>query len=153
MNTLWHDVRFGARMLAKKPGFTMVAVFTLALGIGAVTAIFSVVYAVLLRLLPYPESYHLVRAWQVDSRRAESDLSDPNFEESAAVILMGIVAGVCGIGALTNVLRGLLYGVTPADPLTSAGVGAVLLLVALSACYFPARRAMHVDPLVALRHE
>jgi hypothetical protein len=153
MNTLWHDVRFGARMLAKKPGFSMVAVLTLALGTGAVTAIFSMIYAVLLRLLPYPESYHLVRVWQVDSRRAESNLSTPNFEESAAVFLLGIVAGVCGIGALTNVLRGLLYGVAPADPRTFAGVGAVLLLVALSACYLPARRAMHVDPLVALRHE
>jgi hypothetical protein len=72
MNTLWHDVRFGARMLAKNPGFTVVAVLTLALGVGT---ILSVVYAALLRPLPYPEPYRLVRVWQVDSQGAESNLS------------------------------------------------------------------------------
>jgi putative ABC transport system permease protein len=67
--------------------------------------------------------------------------------------LIGISVGIAGALALTRVLSDLLFNVSVTDPLTFAGVSALLALVALLACYIPARRAVNVDPMIALRRQ
>ncbi len=76
LETFFQDLRFSFRMLRKNPGFTVVVLLTLALGIGATTAIFSVVYGVLLRPLPYTDSSRIMAVFEVNSKGGWSHLAD-----------------------------------------------------------------------------
>jgi predicted permease len=81
MANLFHDARYALRQLRKRLGFTAVAVTTLALGIGASTAMFSVVYGVLLRPLPYQDPNRIMAVFEVTTKGTWNRLADPNFDD------------------------------------------------------------------------
>jgi predicted permease len=101
-------------------------------------------------------SYSVVqRTYEIGVRMSlgarTSDVMNMVIAQGGRLALAGIIFGLAGAWAITRVLRNLLFEIKPTDPPTFIGVAILLLLVALAACYFPARRAARVDPLVALR--
>src|SRR5689334_8329639 len=85
MDTLTRELRHAGRALARSRGFAALTVLTLALGIGATTAIFSVVHGVLLRALPYRDPDRIVHLWQTNATRGQTfpqaNVSEPNFDD------------------------------------------------------------------------
>src|SRR5262245_30292599 len=81
MQTLLQDLRYGVRMLVKNPGFTLIAVITLALCIGANTAIFSLINSLLLKPIPFPQADRVALIWQsqVSNPKSRNIVSAPNF--------------------------------------------------------------------------
>ena len=101
MDAFIKDIRFGSRTLLKRPGFTAIAIITLALGIGATTTIFSVVDALLLRGLPFPEADRLVLLREVGAKGNQMSVAGPNFEDveqsSQSFSALAISAGSFGL--------------------------------------------------------
>ncbi len=120
LDVLRQDVRFGLRQLSRNPVFTTVALVTLALGIGANTAIFSVVDGILFRPLPFPESHELVSVWTDASARGE-----PSKEWLSYANLHDLREQTAGLEALAawGGWRGTLTGEGEAEQLTGAAVG------------------------------
>ena len=75
------------------------------------------------------------------------------FRQGFRLVALGVALGLAGASAATRALRSMLLGVSPTDPVTFVAIPLLLALVALLACWFPARRAARVDPLLALKHE
>lgn len=106
LSNISQDLHYAARGIVRAPGFSATVILTLALGIGAATAIFSVVYGVLLRPLPYPEPGRLTAIWEVNRRGTFSRLADPNFADfrdqnhsfEAVAKYYNLVASVTGSG-------------------------------------------------------
>ena len=101
IETLFQDLRFAARMLLKNPGFTAIAVLTLVLGIAATTAIFSVVYGVLLRPLPYPNPDQIIQLWELDAKGHRMNFPEPNFLDMRSSSQSLAALAECNAGPFT----------------------------------------------------
>ncbi len=130
LEDLLQDLRYGVRGMLRHRTFTPAAVLTPALGIGANTALSSVVDALLLKTLPVKEPERLVLFKSTSPREFSPGSYSGNWETDPATG--------------QNVMQSF-------DPLTYSAIAILLMLVALVACFVPAQRATKVDPLVALR--
>jgi putative ABC transport system permease protein len=142
---------------------TMGAVVSEAVSTPASTAVLMALFAALALVLGTIGIYGVLsflvsnRTREIGVRMAlgaqRGDVLRSVMGEGAKLSMAGIALGMAGAFALMRVLSGELYGVAATDPLTFGGVAILVAVVAMTACYVPARRAMKVDPIVALRYE
>jgi ABC-type lipoprotein release transport system permease subunit len=130
MQTTWNDLRYALRILRKNPGSTAAAIFTLALGVGATTAIFSVVYGVLLRPLPYRNPEQIVSLREQGKDGTRMNFTDPNFED---------------LRAQNHSLQGLAEYRAGLETVTGNGAPARLMTARVSHDFF---QVMRVEPVV-----
>jgi predicted permease len=140
------DIVYNQSMLAQRFSMTLLGAFAIVALLLASVGIYGVV------------SYIVVqRTHEIGIRVAlgaqQSDVLRGVLGAGARMALIGVGIGIAAALALTRLMANLLYGVSATDPATFFSVAVLLTLVALAACYIPARRAMRVDPIVALRHE
>lgn len=151
LEALWQDISYGARMLRKHPGFSLMAVLTLALGIGANTAIFSIVNGVLLRPLPYPEPEHLDTVTQQNSAMNRFGISVADFQ--------GIekeYAKIGSVAAYTNRAVTLTGGERPEQIKASFATAAFFKTLGVSPAsgraFVPGEDSPDNEPVVVISH-
>ena len=135
------DATSGTRFNATLLGFLGIV----ALGLAAVGVYGVIAYSV-------AERTHEIGI-RVALGASRGDVAGMVMSQGLAMTAAGLVIGLAGALAVTRYMSGLLYGIAPRDPVTFGVAAMVLAAVAMAACYLPARRAMGVDPMVALRHE
>ncbi len=112
------DCSYGLRQFRKNPGFTFIAILTLALGIGATTSIFSVVYGVLLRPLPFPDSARIMAIFEVTTKGKLARVADPNFDDfrnqnRSFQAIAKYAAGVATVSGASQPTRTVAASVSP----------------------------------------
>jgi ABC-type antimicrobial peptide transport system permease subunit len=130
MSSWLQDLRYGTRVLRRNLGFSLIAVFTLALGISATTAIFSVVYGILLRPLPYDKPEQLVQVWEKNEKGIETSVADPNFAD---------------LRTQNHSLQGLAEFSSGIESVSGAAEPRRLRVAAVSSDFLP---LMHVAPII-----
>ncbi|GAC1465771.1 MAG: hypothetical protein PVSMB1_15360 [Gemmatimonadaceae bacterium] len=140
MESVLHDLRYVCRSLTRTPSLTATAVLTLAIGIGATTAIFSVVNAVVLRPPPYAEPDRL---WTVRARLGRVGIL------VASGSLVGIIIGL----AASRLLASVVYQANAGDPMVLAAAALAMCAIGLGASWLPARRALVLDAVRSLRED
>ncbi|MBI1875658.1 MAG: hypothetical protein HYZ58_02270 [Acidobacteria bacterium] len=150
--SLLKPIRLGLRVLSRYPGMTAVSVLALALGIGLTTTMFSIVYGAMLKGLPFdePDRIVLVQRNNLAEGLRQMDVSLHDYVDwQRDQLTLGLVLATF----LSRSLAILLFQVEPRDTSIFSTIVVVLVATGLAACLVPARRASHIDPMIALRYE